>query len=52
MFNFFNTQCQFVYLRVFLTKHLFSVVYCGVFHSLSCIVVCYPINYRVYRFVY
>ena len=49
---FFNGQCQFVYLRVFLTNHLFSVVYCRVFPSLSCIVVYYLINYHVCRFVY
>ena len=52
MFNFLLAQCQFVYLRVFLTKILFSVVYCRVFLSLSCIVVYYPINYRVCSFVY
>ena len=45
-------KCQFVYLRVFLTKHLFSAVYCRVFPSLSCIVVYYPINYRVCSLVY
>ena len=52
MFNFLLPQCQFVYLRVFLTNNLFSVVYCRVFLSLSCIVVYYPINYRVCSFVY
>ena len=52
MFNFLLEQCQFVYLRVFLTKNLFSVVYCRVFMSLSCIVVYYSINYRVCSFVY
>ena len=52
MFNFLLVQCQFVYLHVFLTKNLFSVVYCRVFLSLSCIVVYYPINYRVCSFVY
>ena len=39
MFNFLLAQCHFVYLRVFLTKNLFSAVYCRVFFSLSCIVV-------------
>ena len=41
-----------MYLRVFLIKHLFSVVYCRVFSSLSCIFVYYPINYRVCSLVY
>ena len=49
-FHFLYARCQFVYLRVFLTKLWFSAVYCRVFF-LYCVLSCI-IYYRVCSFVY